>query len=75
MKKKAVKKVYDTALCDECTTCPMKPSFEFIKHEGPPITRITEETELLFKPPACDDCDQPPCPNACPVKVFDVQDF
>jgi len=74
MKKKAMKKVYDPGLCEECTSCPMKSQFQFIKHEGPAITRVDEETDLLFQPPACEDCDLPPCPNACPVKVFDIQD-
>ncbi|MFC1953697.1 hypothetical protein ACFLVZ_02870 [Chloroflexota bacterium] len=74
MEKKAIKKVYDPGLCEECTSCPEKSHFHFVKQEGIASAPIGEDTDILFRQPACEDCDQPPCPNACPVKAFDIQD-
>jgi anaerobic carbon-monoxide dehydrogenase iron sulfur subunit len=77
--------VYDPVLCSGCmrcmTTCSTynfgatslsKARIQIVRHEGPAITRIDEEDDLIFQALLCQQCDKPQCMNTCPVKAISV---
>jgi carbon-monoxide dehydrogenase iron sulfur subunit len=75
--------VYDPALCSGCmrcmTTCSTynfgatsltKARLHIMRHEGPAITAINEQDDLIFQALTCQQCEKPYCSYFCPAHAI-----
>jgi carbon-monoxide dehydrogenase iron sulfur subunit len=76
--------VFDPDYCSGCMYCMIacstynngatslsKSRIHIVRHEGPAISKIDEEDDLIFDVITCNHCDEPYCLNFCPTLAIE----